>query len=142
MSGFEAGGVAMALVVGGLFTLFGWGSRNQNRHRDRRGVVTTGVIVAEQVDGIGGGDVGLYGFPVVEFTDTRGGVRRFTHPSGTNVGPAIGSSVPVWYDPEVPDEPPVIHREPVMTVFPYLFLVLGLLVVIGALATAVFDLTS
>lgn len=140
MSWFEVGGIMMALVVGSMFAFLGWGSWNHNRHRARRGVVTSGVIVAEKVKGVAGPDVGVYGFPVVEFTDAGGQVRRFTHPAGTNIGPTIGRSVPVWYDPENPEEAPVIHGEAAMTAFPYLFMVVGGLAVTGALAVVVLNL--
>lgn len=124
-------GFVMAFLVGAFFAVLGWGARNHQRHKFSRGIVTTGVVVGEKVRGISGD---VYGFPVVEFKDAAGRVRSFVHPAGTNLTPKPGRHVPVWYDPEDPDEPPAIHGELVMSAMPYLFLGAGGLVLLGATA--------
>jgi hypothetical protein len=76
----------------------------------------------------GPGERAVHAFPVVEFTDTTGAVRRFVHQAGTNVRPKEGRGVQVWYDPARPEEEPVIHGEAVLTLGPLLLIGVGALV--------------
>jgi hypothetical protein len=140
VTGFEVGFAVMALLVGGAFTVLGWGSWRYNRERAARGVVVPGVVVGEEVRGFGGD--GIFGCPVVEFVDLEGHTRRFTHLAGTNVGPTVSGQVLVWYDPADPDERPVVHGEVVMAAFPVIFGVVGSVTVLGTVAGVVLALLS
>jgi hypothetical protein len=129
MDGFQLVGALGATLVGGFFLLLGWGMRSTQRSRRRRGVITDGVVVGSQWQRFAAaGEPTTYAAPEVEFTDRDGETRRFLHQAGsTNVRPRTGRPVKVWYDPQRPDEVPVIHAEPVATAVPLALIGLGLL---------------
>ncbi|MFP5253006.1 MAG: DUF3592 domain-containing protein [Actinomycetes bacterium] len=126
---------AVACLLGGLFFAFlVYGNLNYERHRARRGAVVTGRIVDARWDMNTAG--AIYQGPVVEFVDHQGRTRRFEQRSGTSFSaPQVGLPVQVWYDPDNPDERPVLHQDGVSKAFPVIFglVALGLLVVGGVL---------
>lgn len=123
MTGFEIGFALMATLVGSFFAFVGWGMLRTERDRDTRGVVTRGTITGSRWSSPAGDT--LVGRPVVEFIDHSGQRRTFVHSAGTNAEPKKGRTVQVWYDPDRPDEDPVLYREGVATMAPVLFLVVG-----------------
>lgn len=129
MDGFQLVGALAAILVGGFFLLLGQGMHSTQRARQRRGVITDGVVVGSQWQRIAAAaEPTTYAAPEVEFTDRDGRVRRFVHSAGsTNVRPRTGRPVKVWYDPASPDETAVIHAEPVATAVPLAMAGLGLL---------------
>lgn len=129
VTGFGIGFAVMATVVGGFFLALGVLLLRTQRERARRGVVTEGTIVDFTWGAVRAepADPGVHAFPVVEFTDLSGRTRTFVHQAGTNLAPRKGRTVPVWYDPLRPDEEPVIHREAVATLGPWLLMGVGAL---------------
>jgi hypothetical protein len=129
---------AVACLLGGLFFSFlVYGNLNYERHRARHGAVVTGRIVESRWDMNTAG--AIYRGPVVEFVDHEGRTRHFQHRSGTSFStPQVGRPVQVWYDPENPDERPVLHQDTVSKAFPVIFGLVsgGLLVVGGVLLVA------
>ena len=64
----------------------------------------------------------IYQGPVVEFVDHEGRTRHFQQRSGTSFStPQVGRPVQVWYDPQNPDERPVLHQDTVSKAFPIIF---------------------
>lgn len=126
---------AVACLLGGLFFAFlVYGNLNYERHRARSGTVVPGRIVDAEWNMNTAG--AIYQGPVVEFVDHEGRTRHFQQRSGTSFStPQVGRPVQVWYDPQNPDERPVLHRDSVSKAFPVIFgvVALGLLVVGGVL---------
>ena len=112
------------LVAGLAFLTLAYGNLNYERDRRSRGVVVDGVVVGSewQVNTV----EAIYQSPEVEFVDREGTKRRFQQPSGTTARPKVGTPVQVWYDPERPDQPPVIHEDTVTRMIPWVFGLLGL----------------
>lgn len=111
-----------ALVIGVLAT-------RQELARRRRGAQAPGVVLGSQFQNtIERGPSGPSGhfYPSVEFTDRHGRRRRFTDSVGTNVRPAAGRRVTVWYDPDDPDAEPVIMSTARRFFLPAVFGVVGL----------------
>lgn len=113
------------LLAGLVFLLLTYGNVNYERHRRSRGVVVQGTIVSSdwQINSV----EAIYQSPDVEFVDLEGNKRRFNQRSGTSFKPEIGGTVPVWYDPEDPDDRPVIHEDTATRMFPWIFGIVGVL---------------
>lgn len=126
---------AVVCLLGGLFFAFlVYGNLNYERHRVRTGTVVPGRIVDAEWNMNTAG--AIYQGPVVEFVDHEGRTRHFQQRSGTSFSaPQVGSPVQVWYDPQDPEQDPVLHQDTVSKAFPVIFgiVALGLLVVGGAL---------
>ncbi|PZR52119.1 hypothetical protein DNL40_12930 [Xylanimonas oleitrophica] len=130
-------------VVGGLLAVTGARmAARRRRHaemRAARGVQVTGSVV--DVSWRRGGENRI-GFPVVEFTDSRGRARRFRSDVGTSVPPLEGKEVTVWYDPFDDDAAPVVTgdwREGlqhwVLTVVGAVFALVGVAVLLFTIAS-------
>jgi hypothetical protein len=131
MTGFEIGFGLFMATIGACLLVLGLLVRRTQRDRAARGVVTEGTVLGSRWSAStkGPGERTLHAYPVVEFTDASGQVRRFVHQAGTNVRPEEGRRVQVWYDPARPEDDPVIHGEAVATLLPLLLVVVGALVV-------------
>jgi hypothetical protein len=119
----QVGAGILVLFVGTAFLVLSYGMWNHERHRAPRGVLVPGTIIGHGWRAYGtGGDATPVMVPIVRFHDLEGREREFVHRAGTNVTrPQPSRDVTVWYDPEIPDENPVIHGEAVMRAFPWIF---------------------
>jgi hypothetical protein len=131
MTGFEVGFALLMGTIGSVLLVLGLLVRRTQRERAARGLVTEGVVLGSQWSAStqGPGERVVHAYPVVEFTDTTGQVRRFVHQAGTNVRPKEGRRVQVWYDPARPEDDPVIHGEAVSRLLPLLLIGVGALIV-------------
>lgn len=139
MTGFHVGFTLLATAVGAFFLVVGALMLRTHRDRTRRGVVTVGTVVGSRwvASAVEPGDPSSHARPVVEFTDETGMLRTFVHEAGTNLRPKEGRQVPVWHDPQRPEEQPVIHGDGVMMLGPVLLIGVGLLVLtVTALSVA------
>ena len=129
-------GAATTILAGLAFLLFVYGNLSYERQRRSRGVVVQGRIVGAEWDMNTASAV--YQAPVVEFVDREGRTRRFQQRSGTTFRPDVGSTVEVWYDPERPDDKPVLHEDRPTKLFPVIFGLLGVVLVgVGGVLLAV-----
>lgn len=128
---------AVACLLGGLLCgVLAVGNVRYERHRRATGAVVPGRIVDARWQQNTAG--AMYQGPVVEFVDREGRTRQFQQRSGTTFTPQVGAPVQVWYDPQHPDERPVLHEDAATKAIPVIFglLAVGLLVV-GAVLLAV-----
>jgi hypothetical protein len=132
MTGFHLGFALLAMTVGTFLLVLGRGMQRTQQDRAGRGLVTEGTVVGSRwgASTEGPGERDVHAYPMVEFTDAGGEVRRFVHEAGTNVRPKEGRRVQVWYDPARPEEKPVIHGEAVAALGPLLLMGVGLLVLV------------
>lgn len=131
MTGFAIGFALLMGTVGSILFAVGFLMRRTQRDRAGRGLVAEGTVRGSRWSASteAPGERSVHAYPLVEFTDATGQVRQFVHQAGTNVRPKEGRRVRVWYDPDRPEEQPVIHGEAVATVGPLVVMVVGALVV-------------
>ena len=87
-------GVILGCVIGGVFLLLALVWAGQTIWMRCTGQAAKGIVVAHAAAREGG-----Y-FPVVEFPDAKGSLRREEADEGWGVKkPPVGSCVNVWYDP-------------------------------------------
>jgi hypothetical protein len=129
MTGFQVGFALLMGTVGAFLLVLGRLAHRGRRDRVGRGLVTEGTVLGSRWSASteGPGSRTVHAYPVVEFTDVTGEQRRFVHEAGTNVRPKAGRRVPVWYDPDRPEDTPVIQGEAVSVLLPLLLMGAGAL---------------
>jgi Protein of unknown function (DUF3592) len=128
----------------GALALAGSGTLFYQARQAGRGIVVEGKVVANQISHSGanqGTDLDNQArvrtpmaAPVVEYTDRNGQTHRATSTLSNARLPPVGSTMRVSYRPDQPDKAVVLM--PNMALARWLFLVVGLACVAGAIAEA------
>jgi hypothetical protein len=134
--------VILALL--GVLALAGSGALFYQAWQARRGIVVEGTVVANKISYAGtnlGPDLDNQArvrtpmaAPVVEYTDRNGQTHQVTSTLSNARRPPVGSTMRVSYRPDQPDKAVVLM--PNMAVARWLFLLVGLACVAGAVAEA------
>jgi hypothetical protein len=134
--------VILALL--GVLALAGSSTLFYQAQPARRGIVVEGTVVANKISYTGanlGPDFDNQArvrkpmaAPVVEYTDRNGQAHQITSTLSNARLPPVGSTMRVSYRPDQPDKAVVLM--PNMAVAPWLFLIVGLACIAGAIAEA------
>jgi hypothetical protein len=143
----EHGADIMAVVILtllGVLALAGSGSLFFQARQARRGIVVEGTVVANKISYTGANrgpalDNQAWAptpmaAPVVEYTDRNGQTHQVRSMLSNSRLPPVGSTMRVSYRPDQPDKAVVLM--PNMAVARWLFLIVGLAGIAGAVAEA------
>lgn len=132
------------LTLLGVLALAGSGALFVQASRARRGIVVEGTVVANKISHTApnfGPDLGDQAWlrapmaaPVVEYTDRNGQTHHVMSTLSNSRLPPVGSTMRVSYRPDQPDKAVVLM--PNMAVARWLFLIVGLACIAGAIAEA------
>jgi Protein of unknown function (DUF3592) len=135
---------AVILTLLGVLALAGSGALFYQAWQARHGIVVEGTVVANKVSytrADPGPDLGNQAWvrtpvaaPVVEYTDRSGQMHQVTSALSNARRPPVGSAMRVSYRPDQPDKAVVLM--PNMAVARWLFLIVGLAGIAGAITEA------